>query len=287
MIRHWATASLVCTGALVILGGILRGFGVSLAEPEALEHSRRIAGMVLGVCVLGVAVVACVRHRGQARVLWPSLAAVLCVGAQGFLGTRPVEPDLRPLMITAHLLITLVLTGLLLHVRLAAAQAVAGPPPLPDAAHRRLQLLAAIACGATAMQIVLGAQVRGQLDLLFLGEPELARGAWLAELGPLPAAHRHVAGLVGMVTATLAALSARLRPRDAGVARAAAVRFALAAIPGRWAGARSLAAPCSGRAGGGAAVATAAIASGVSAARPIAVLSRPVAMRTRLSAVMS
>ena len=119
-LRRWTTAALVSTLTLLMLGGVLRAMGAALGAPEQLEDLRRLAGMLLGLCVVALAVTAVWRHRGQPAVLWPSLGAVGCVGLQGFLGTRSVAPGDRPAMIAAHLLVTLLLVGLLLGARESA-----------------------------------------------------------------------------------------------------------------------------------------------------------------------
>lgn len=223
--RGLASAALAATAGIVVLGGILRGFGAELGGYEDLEGARKVGGMVLGAVVLGLVGVASWRERGDRRVVLSAWAALAVVGAQGFLGTRAVPPpEDRPPLLAAHLLLTLLLASLLLVVR-AGGRAPAADQT--DPARRRFRLVALLAVTAAAMQIVVGTQVRGQLDLLALGEPDLPRGRWLAELGPLADAHRHLGGLVGVLTAGLAVLASRLKPRAPDLGRAAAIALVL------------------------------------------------------------
>lgn len=235
-LRRWTTAALVSTLALLVLGGVLRAMGAALGAPEKLEDLRRLAGMLLGLCVVALAGTAVWRHRGQPAVLWPSLGAVGCVGLQGFLGTRSVAPGDRPAMIAAHLLVTLLLVGLLLGARESARASARDDrvgsggrearPPLPrDRA--RVRTLALLTCLLIGVQVVLGARVRGALDLVILSQPELPRGQWLDALQSLPYVHRQVGGLVGVAIAALAVLAARCNPRAPAVGRAAATALVL------------------------------------------------------------
>lgn len=218
--RRWTSAALLSTLALLVLGGLLRAMGPALGDPAHLEDLRRVAGMVLGLCTLGLAGTALLRHRDRPGILVPALAALACVGLQGFLGTRIVEAEDRPLMIAAHLAVTQALVLLLLLAR-ASARFELPAPMSPD--RRRVFGLAVLTAVLVTVQILLGSQVRGQIDLLVLGEPDLARGQWLAALGTLPQVHREVAGLVGMGVAALTVLATRCTPRSPALGRAAAV----------------------------------------------------------------
>lgn len=236
-VRRWATAALLATLAMLVVGGILRGLGAGTAETAGMEQVRRVTAIALGLCTLGLATTAIWRHAAQRALLWPALGAVATVALQGYLGARPVPPDARPWMVSAHLLLTLALIALLLAAREAAA-AIANPPvathpaddpaPAPiDEYRRRVRFLAWATLAATAVQVLLGAHVRAHVDLVALGEPDLARGDWLAAQGDLPAVHRHLAGLIGMATAGLAVVSTRCHPRDAVLGRAAATALVL------------------------------------------------------------
>lgn len=219
-LRRWTAAALLSTLALLVLGGLLRAMGPALGDPAQLEDLRRLAGMVLGLCTLGLVGTALWRHRERRGILVPALVALGCVGLQGFLGTRILDPADRPLMIAAHLAVTQVLVLVLLLARESARGEA--PVPLPTD-RRRVFGLAVLTALLVTVQILLGSQVRGQLDLLVLGEPDLPRGQWLAALGSLPQVHREVAGLVGMGVAATAMLATRCTPRDPALGRAAAV----------------------------------------------------------------
>jgi cytochrome c oxidase assembly protein subunit 15 len=230
-VRRWATAALLATLAMLVVGGILRGLGAGTAETAGMEQVRRVTAIALGLFTLGLATTAIWRHAAQRALLWPALGAVATVALQGYLGARPVPPDARPWMVSAHLLLTLVLVALLLATRAAAdapATAADDPAPAPiDEDRRRVRFLAWATIAATTVQVLLGAHVRAHVDLVALGEPDLARGAWLGALGDLPPVHRHLGGLIGMAAAGLAMLSTRCRPRDPVLGRAAATALVL------------------------------------------------------------
>lgn len=186
----WTTA---ITYFLILVGGLVRASGAGLGCPDWphcfgswipplsaaelppqfdrsqfnpvlmwTEYLNRLLGVTVGFFIFATLVVAIRDHRRQPRILWPTLAAFLLVGFEGWLGGVVVAHELAAWIVTVHLIVALIIVSLLLYATLYAffgdAQSVAR--------HRRAALawttLALIV--VTLVQVGLGAQVRGAID---------------------------------------------------------------------------------------------------------------------------
>lgn len=161
-------------------------FDPSLFNPTLMwtEYLNRLLGVAVGFLILATAVSAWRNHRHQRRILWPTVAALLLTGFQGWLGGRVVAAELAAWIVTAHLIVALMIVQLLLY---AVVRAWSEPAETPSVFLIVLILV-------TMIQIGLGAQVRGAVDLaLARGVP---RASALGSVGWLDHLHRDVALLV-------------------------------------------------------------------------------------------
>ena len=104
----------------------------ALDDPKAwIEWIHRTVAVVIGFEILGLAVLAFIDHRDRRSILWPTLAAVVLVGFQAWLGRETVRLGNSGESVTAHLASAMALVG--------AAGLPHGPGGLPgaDAGSRR------------------------------------------------------------------------------------------------------------------------------------------------------
>ncbi len=94
----------------------LAGFDISQfhAVNTWLEYVNRLLGVLIGFLIFATLIAAWRWHRKQPRVIWPTTAAFVLVGVQGYLGGQVVEQGLKPSVLTAHMLLALIIVGLLL-----------------------------------------------------------------------------------------------------------------------------------------------------------------------------
>jgi cytochrome c oxidase assembly protein subunit 15 len=189
-----ALVSIALTYFLIFIGGLVRvsgaGLGcpdwpkcfgrwippVSLSELPAdidpstfnmalawIEYLNRLLGMIVGLSVLWVAVLAVMRHRKEKSILWPSLAAAVTVALQGYQGGKVVASFLAPYMVSIHMLLALLLVSLLLWAYQSAHlfewRGAAFEPAGKGAS--RLMYGAIALC---TIQVLSGTRVRGALE---------------------------------------------------------------------------------------------------------------------------
>ncbi len=215
--------ALVTTGAtylLIAVGGLVRAAGAGLGCPDwpkcfgkwipptrvedvpshidpALfnvaktwtEYVNRLIGVSVGFLIFATVVLALIDHRRSPRVLWPTLAAFVLVGFEGWLGGQVVAHKLAPAVLTAHLVFALIVVSLLLYATVSAFFPKGGPGPLP-AERIHLGRASVFVAVVLLVQIGIGAALRGEVQLVSHGLP---RAEWLSGIGGLDMFHRNAA----------------------------------------------------------------------------------------------
>ena len=110
-----------------------------------------------------MAVIAFLDHRDRRSILWPSIAAVLLVGFQAWLGRETVRLGNTGESVTAHLAAAMALVGLLVYLLVRASYpARVRSRPGAGPASQRFTLLAAFAAAATFVLLLFGSNVTAQ-----------------------------------------------------------------------------------------------------------------------------
>lgn len=165
-----------------------------------IEYANRLLGALIGLFVFGTLVAALPYWRRDRPVFWLALASFLLTGVQGWLGSLVVSTNLLPIMVTIHMGLALLIVALLLyavdrarHQRPEVASSTQeGLVPVRAA----LQLGLWLALLLTFSQIVLGTQVREQVDIVSAAANYAGRASWVGQLGAVFKVHRSFSLLV-------------------------------------------------------------------------------------------
>jgi heme a synthase len=217
-------ATLAMTLALVIVGVIVRATGSGLGCPDWptcfgswippfefkawAEWVHRLIAAVIGVMILGVAVLAVVDHRDRRSLVAGSLGALALVVFQAWLGRETVRLGNSGASVTAHLAAAMAVAGLLTFLLVRAGY----PAHLPArASGQRLTILATFTAVATFAMLIFGANVTAADAALVFPDWPLMGGAIVPPFGDMPektanlaltqALHRYVGVVVGIVLA--------------------------------------------------------------------------------------
>ena len=174
-----------------------------------IEYLNRLLGALIGVFVFATVVLALPYWRRDRPVFWLALASFLLTGVQGYLGSLVVSTNLLPVMVTVHMGLALVIMALLLYAVDRARWGQDSPTtelsvhtPLPldatagSSVSRGLRLWLWAALLLTFWQIVLGTQVREQVDMVSAAADYVGREGWVGKLGSVFSIHRTVSALV-------------------------------------------------------------------------------------------
>lgn len=129
------------------------------------EYVNRLLGVVIGFSIF-VQLVLAWTSRAVPISRWMSMAAFVMVCFQGWLGAKVVSTDLRPLVITIHLVVALLIALALVaavHFSKASRNPVFTSLPLSRFSNSWLYVGFAI----LLLQFFLGTEVRSQVDVFF------------------------------------------------------------------------------------------------------------------------
>lgn len=167
-----------------------------------IEYINRLVGALIGVFVFLTVVFAWPYWRRDAPVFWLAFASFILTGVQGWLGSLVVSTNLLPIMVTIHMGLALLIVAMLLYAvdrsQWDAHQAVR-VRPVPG-----LTAWLWVAVLLTFGQIVLGTQVREEVDMVAFADNYLSRETWIEQLGSIFRVHRTFSAVLLLVNVYLA-----------------------------------------------------------------------------------
>lgn len=178
-----------------------------------IEYVNRLLGALIGVFVFVTAVVALPYWRRDRPVFWLAIAGWLLTGVQGWLGSLVVSTNLLPVMVTIHMGLALLIVALLLYAahraRWASVEAeleqqieletLGGQDDEEVATATGLRWLLWLALLLTFVQIIVGTQVREQIDQIASAAGYAQRETWVDKLGSIFESHRTLSAIVVLV----------------------------------------------------------------------------------------
>ena len=250
--QRLAAATVATAFLLVVIGVAVRATDSGLACPHWpgcfegqflpglgagfqvwIEWIHRTVAALIGFLILGLAALALIDHRDRRSLVIPSLAAVLLVGFQAWLGARTVQLGNTGESVTAHLAAAMALVGLLVFLLVRSSY----PARLGSGGSQRFTLIAAFAAAATFAVLLFGANVTARdAGLIFPDWPLMNGGiapvapdgrADLADLYGAHALHRYVAAAVFLILAAATWVAWRTRAAQPRLARLAVVILAV------------------------------------------------------------
>jgi cytochrome c oxidase assembly protein subunit 15 len=176
------------------------------ANKTWIEYVNRLLGALIGIFVFVTAIVASSYWRRDRPIFWLAVGAWLLTGVQGWLGSLVVSTNLLPIMVTIHMGLALLIVAMLLY---AASRAQKGGQKQGDVQYAvyafnshtsdttsGIRGLLWLALLFTFIQIVLGTQVREQIDQVASTSSYMHRGTWVNQLGSVFKVHRSVSILI-------------------------------------------------------------------------------------------
>ncbi|SMD33143.1 cytochrome c oxidase assembly protein subunit 15 [Reichenbachiella faecimaris] len=152
------------------------------------EYVNRLVGVAVGFLIIICTVLSYSYIHTKKRVFFLSVAALLLVIFQGWIGSLVVSTNLLPGMITFHMILAIGLIALLLKVRvITTKERIEGLMSYKPYKVRRLLVICMVLFFA---QILMGTQVREAIDSLALSLGENQRFSWIENLGIIFYMHR-------------------------------------------------------------------------------------------------
>lgn len=218
--RKWALAATVLTYFLIFVGGLVRVSGAGLGCPDWpkcfgswippfsrqqvppefeagtfnvtlawIEYINRLIGVIVGVLIAGTALIAIKNFRSEKRILIPSIISALLVAFQGWYGSVVVGSKLMPHTVSVHLVLALTIVSLLIYVTQTVFYQSTGYNKIDNNTNSFLRKSVLLLWIFAIIQIILGTQVRSEIELILLEFPLLFEHEVLTVIGPVNYMH--------------------------------------------------------------------------------------------------
>jgi cytochrome c oxidase assembly protein subunit 15 len=160
-----------------------------------IEYLNRLIGALTGLFVF-VLFLLSVRVKNK-KLIFASLVVVLFTGFQAWLGAKVVDSNLAPLKITTHMAMAFVILLLIIYILFSLKNMLAKNTAIPNPFLTK----AAIALFVfTFLQMIVGTQVRQDIDKFSHTFSHQPRQTWIDGLGLLFMGHKNMALIITIAT---------------------------------------------------------------------------------------
>ena len=158
------------------------------------EYVNRLAGAALGIILLASFFTSLIYWKKQRKIPLTVLGIIVVTGFQGWMGSVVVSTNLLPGVLTAHMILAFVLIAGLIYLYVKTAPGIRTMSTFSVSNTMRYALGVLIAL--TLVQVLLGTQVRQQVDIIAKSFDLQQRHLWIAELGSVFKVHRSFAWVI-------------------------------------------------------------------------------------------
>jgi heme a synthase len=155
------------------------------------EYLNRVAGVLVGLFIFLTLIFSVSARKIDKRLFWLSLFAFLGVGFEGWLGSLVVSTNLMPSFITVHMVLAMaILMALISAVIIANVRTQTDNKVTNLTKPRNLIWGGVVVCGLILIQIIIGTQVRENVDVVKAALGENNRSEIINSLGSVYLIHR-------------------------------------------------------------------------------------------------
>ncbi len=159
------------------------------------EYLNRLTGVTIGFLIFLTAWRSRVYRPQDKMIFWLSWTVFFVVGFQGWLGSTVVASNLKPVIITMHMLLALLIVALLIYILARSQKAQYGYldiSVLPD----KFTNVLVVAMLMTLLQVVMGTQVREAVDMIANEHAYIDRQYWRDDFPVIFYIHRSFSSLI-------------------------------------------------------------------------------------------
>ena len=159
-----------------------------------IEYVNRLAGAALGLLLLGSCVTSLVYWKKRRWVPLMVVGVIIVTGFQGWMGSVVVSTNLLPGVLTAHMVLAFVLIAGLVYLYVKTAPGIRALTSFSISNTMRYALGVLIVI--TLIQVLMGTQVRQQIDVIAKSFELEQRNLWVEQLDWIFKVHRSFAWLL-------------------------------------------------------------------------------------------
>ena len=159
------------------------------------EYTNRLVGVTIGFLIFLTAWSSRIYLKTDKTTFYLALSAFFLVGFQGWLGSAVVASNLKPLMITLHMLLALLIVALLIYAISRSQKPLLSQIHI-DWLNPRYVLILKIAMTMTLLQVAMGTQVREAVDFIAHEHAYIEREYWRDSFPIIFYIHRSFSSLI-------------------------------------------------------------------------------------------
>lgn len=156
------------------------------------EYFNRLAGATAGVFLLLTAIFSFTYLRTKKRIVVLSILNLLLVYFQAWMGSVVVSTNLTPWVITVHMVLALIIVGISIYTYFQA-RILREKSILINTGSKGIKIFSAALVVLTLVQVVVGTDVREQIDSIAVEFNGSNREAWIGRLDYFFEVHRELA----------------------------------------------------------------------------------------------
>jgi cytochrome c oxidase assembly protein subunit 15 len=159
------------------------------------EYTNRLVGVTIGFLIFLTAWSSRIYLKADKAIFYLAVSVFLLVGFQGWLGSSVVASNLKPLMITLHMLLALFIVALLIYtIARSQREEIARIDVRPLPAKFKTVLIAAMVM--TLLQVAMGTQVREAVDFIAHNHAYIERQYWRDDFPIIFYVHRSFSSII-------------------------------------------------------------------------------------------
>jgi cytochrome c oxidase assembly protein subunit 15 len=166
------------------------------------EYTNRLVGVTIGFLIFLTAWSSRIYFKADKTVFYLAIIAFFLVGFQGWLGSTVVASNLKPLMITIHMLVALLIVALLIYTITRSQRETFASIDL-SVLPAKFRAILKLVMLMTLLQIAMGTQVREAVDFIAHEHAYIERQFWREDFPIIFYVHRSFSSLILFTNAWL------------------------------------------------------------------------------------
>ena len=159
------------------------------------EYANRLVGVTIGFLILLTAWSSRIYLKTDKTIFHLAVTAFLLVGFQGWLGSTVVASNLKPVMITLHMLLALFIVALLIYTIARSQRDVIAQLDM-RALPEKFKTVLIAAMVMTLVQVAMGTQVREAVDFISHNHAYIERQYWRDDFPIIFYIHRSFSSII-------------------------------------------------------------------------------------------
>ena len=159
------------------------------------EYTNRLVGVSIGFLIMLTAWSSRIYLKTDKSIFYLAVTVFLLVGFQGWLGSTVVASNLKPVMITLHMLLALFIVALLIYTIARSQRDVLAQLDI-QALPEKFRTVLIVAMVMTLVQVAMGTQVREAVDFISHNHAYIERQYWRDDFPIIFYIHRSFSSII-------------------------------------------------------------------------------------------